>query len=312
MLSPSLQEQVRQLKTRFKIGSAELKVSDKASSNKGFFQGQPAFVKILTDDDPKWVNRFVAEVNIYRHLQNSPHSQIFEIMPKMLDSNIEIAPFYLVMEWKDAAVNYSPMRWAEKEVGIDIAVKMGEILSKLNTTLRTVTSDLGLKTIIHGELHQKMADYLNEMPDSYLGDKFKRAIVSKLPPWLDIFSNSPKQIIHGDPLFTNFMSASDRLYLIDYEYAVISHPAHDLASFWVTSSLAPKSRLLALNRYRSLYSSWTADFERVLQLFKARYALRELSQLHQSRGYHITFTEEGKQQIIADQFVTLQSVLELG
>jgi len=301
-------KKIEEIKNKFDVVGAELRISDKALPYKGTFDTKPVFLKILTSTDPKWVNRFKAEVKVYRYLQEIDSTDAYEITPKLVRANISVEPYYLVMEWKDNAKNYSPMRWAEKEVEKEVALGMGETMYKFHNLMKRKHRDIGLKIITPVELARKVEGYFSELPDSYFNSGIKDRIIKILPIFIDRFSKSEKQIIHGDPLFTNFMTANGHLYLVDWEYAVVSHPAHDLASFWVTSSLAPKSREFALNRYKELNHKWDESFEKIYALFRLRYALREFSLLSKSRGYHTTFTREGKQAIIKDQIATLEDV----
>lgn len=302
-------KQAEKIRQRFGATGTQLRVSDKALSYQGQLNQTPVFLKILTTDDPKWINRFAAEVWIYQYLRDLNDPAAYEITPRLIEADISCKPYYLVMEWKENAQNYSPMRWAEKEIPERVAVKMGEVLYNFHRLMQTKTQDIGLETVTAAEIDTKVKNYSDELPHSYLESTTRNKITQVLPEWMDEFVKCRKQIIHGDPLFTNFMSSDDHLYLVDWEYAVVSHPSHDLASFWVTSSLAPRSRAIAINRYQELHPSWDESFNRVYNLFKLRYTLRELSQMHKSRGYHTTFTAEGKQQIINDQIKTLKNIL---
>lgn len=111
----------------------------------------------------------------------------------------------------------------------------------------------GLKTDVRFNVFEKIEEYesvIKGYGGDYLWDDYydKKREVYQLRDEVKQM-NVELTLCHNDPLCENFVKGSDRMYLIDWEYAGMNDPMWDIADFIIEAKLSPDEEEVFCNYY---------------------------------------------------------------
>ena len=216
----------------------------------------PVVAKLLTDHDPYWTDKAVAEINVYRAFARTPPPVR---VPRLIAADEDDC--ILILERIDGR---HPIRTRDRHP--DHPVTSDDLEAMLRTVADLATWDLPDPAF--APVHDVAGRLGRYHAAGLIDDTDHRALIRLLTR-----ADDTRRIAHGDPLPTNFLLTVDgSTVLLDWEFVGRYPPCYDLAVLWSLLWATPEAR----ERIERIVTAEPAPVRDAFTLNRALVLLREL------------------------------------